>query len=159
MSHHKNIFIVEDNEVFSLMLDYTLSQDTPYRFVRFRTGEECLENLHLEPDLVILDYGLPGMNGYETLKEIEKRRPNTHVLVFTNNKDARLEEQVKKAGADDLLLKQDRGEMQVAQRIRQILAAEDQGTEKNLRVGIGTMIAGAALLLLIAVLVSISIFS
>jgi two-component system, NtrC family, response regulator AtoC len=151
MTHQKQIFIVEDNEVFSLMLDYTLSQDAPYRFVRFSTGEECLANLHLNPDLVILDYGLPGMNGYDTLKEIEKRRPHTHVLMFTNNKDRRLEENVKQAGADDVVLKQDGGERRIAKKIKQILEYDEPAHAVPLYRR--PLLAGLVVLLLITVLI------
>jgi DNA-binding NarL/FixJ family response regulator len=146
MSRQKQIFIVEDNEVFSMMLDYKLSQYEPYRFVRFRSGEECLENLHLEPDLVILDYGLPGMNGYETLKEIEKRRPHTHVLIFTNNKDTRLESQLLLAGADDLVQKQDKGEQKVAEKIKEILSRDETRLNAGYWAWMGTAVAGLVVL-------------
>nr|MBA3705929.1 response regulator [Bacteroidota bacterium] len=72
MNHIKQklIFIVEDNDMYSLMLDYMLSKESAYRFMSFRTGEECIANLSLHPNLIILDYGLPGINGLETFKEI-----------------------------------------------------------------------------------------
>ncbi|MBA3285535.1 MAG: response regulator [Nitrosopumilus sp.] len=57
------VFIVEDNEMYSIMLDYILTKESTHRFMRFNSGEKCIENLHLEPDIILLDYGLPGMDG------------------------------------------------------------------------------------------------
>src|SRR4051812_38511831 len=101
----KHIFIVEDNEIYSMMLDYILSKDSIYEFVNFKSGEECLANLHLNPDIIILDYGLPGMNGYETLLEIKKYNPNIHVVFLSNNEDKKLAKKLLRSGADYYVLK------------------------------------------------------
>ena len=69
---HKHIFIVDDNEMYSTMLSYTLSKDNIYKFVSFKSGEECIKNLYLNPEIIILDYGLLGMDGYDTLLKIKK---------------------------------------------------------------------------------------
>src|ERR1051326_4514006 len=110
MNTQKQIFIVEDNEMYSMMLDYLLSKDNNFQFVRFASGEECLANLYLEPDIIILDYGLPGINGYDTLLEIKKQKPHIHVLILTNHMDNELEKELRYAGADDFILKQGQGE-------------------------------------------------
>src|ERR1043165_8257364 len=103
MKKSKQIFIVEDNEIFSMMLDYILSKDSIYNFVSFKTGEECLANLYMEPDIIILDYGLPGINGYQVLTEIKKRNPSTHVIVLSSNRDRSLAAKMLSAGADDYI--------------------------------------------------------
>src|ERR1700756_1693269 len=109
----KHIFIVEDNEIYSMMLDYILSKDSIYEFVHFVSGEECLANLHLNPDIIILDYGLPGMNVYETLLEIKKYNSNIHVVFLSNNEDEKLKRKLLKAGADYYVLKQGHGEKEI----------------------------------------------
>jgi CheY-like chemotaxis protein len=125
----KHIFIVEDNQIYSMMLDYILSKDSIYQFVSFKSGEECLENLYLNPDIIILDYGLPGMNGYETLLEIKKRNQKIHVVVLTHYDDKELKQKMLDAGADDFILKQGHGEHQVIERIEEILVKDE--AEKN----------------------------
>jgi DNA-binding NarL/FixJ family response regulator len=121
----KHIFIVEDNQIYSMMLDYILSKDSIYEFVSFRSGEECLENLYMNPDIIILDYGLPGMNGYETLLEIKKRNPEIHVVILSHYDDEQLKKKFLNAGADDFILKQGHGENQVIQRIEEITALKE----------------------------------
>jgi DNA-binding NarL/FixJ family response regulator len=126
MKNSKQIFIVEDNEIFSMMLDYILSKDSVYNFVSFRSGEDCLKNLYMKPDIIILDYGLPGINGYETLLEIKKRNPSTHVIILSSNKDKALAAKLLSSGADDFILKQGHGETQLIRRIEAVLAENDK---------------------------------
>src|SRR3990167_7984789 len=77
------VFIVEDDEMYSMVLDYKLSNDSIFRFVCFTNGEECVKNLHMRPMMVILDYDLPGMNGIQTTAEIQRFDPHLPVIVIT----------------------------------------------------------------------------
>lgn len=124
----KQIFLVEDNEIYSMMLDYILSKDSIYKFVNFRSGEDCIENLYLHPDIIILDYGLPGINGYDTLMEIKKHNPHIHVVILTSHEDQQIKEKLLAAGADDYVLKQGLIAAQVITKIESIL--EKQELEK-----------------------------
>lgn len=117
----KHIFIVEDNEIYSMMLGYILSKNSIYKFVSFKSGEECIKNLYLNPEIIILDYGLPGINGYETLLRIKRENPKIHVVILTSNEDDKLKEELLKGGADDLVLKKGRGEIQIIEKIESIL--------------------------------------
>src|ERR1700751_1877795 len=86
----ERVFIVEDNRIYSMVLDYVLSKDSVYKFSSFQSGEECVANLDQDPDIVILDYMLPGMNGYETLLAIKKHNPKIHVLILSSIRDEKL---------------------------------------------------------------------
>lgn len=121
----KNIFIVEDNEIYSMMLDYFLTKNSVYKFHSFNSGEECLKNLHLNPYIIILDYGLPGINGYETLLEIKKRNNGVHVVVLTTSDDCEIAAKFLKAGADDYILKEGAGEAQIIERIETLIAEDE----------------------------------
>ncbi|MBC7865299.1 MAG: response regulator [Bacteroidia bacterium] len=127
----KHIFIVDDNEIYAMMLDYILSKDSIYNFVSFKSGEECLANLYLNPDVIILDYGLPGINGYETLLEIKKRNPGIHVVILTANKDKKQGEELLKAGADYIVLKQGHGETQIVEKIEAVLRKDEFNMDKS----------------------------
>ncbi len=127
---NKYVFIVEDNELYSMMLDYILSQNSTYQFIRYRTGEECIKNLYLEPCIIILDYGLPGINGYETLLEVKKQKPGTHVIILSVNRDVGVVEKLLRAGADDYVLKQGHGETQIIEKIETILKKD--AVDKNI---------------------------
>jgi DNA-binding NarL/FixJ family response regulator len=132
MEKPKHIFIVEDNELYSMMLDYILTKDSIYQFVRFNSGEECIKNLYLNPDIIILDYGLPGLNGYETLLAIKKHNSHTHVIILSNNTDNKIKKKLLKAGADDFVLKQDHGETQIIEKIESLLFNDELESENLL---------------------------
>lgn len=152
----KHIFIVEDNELYSMMLDYILSKDSIYKFVRFNSGEECIKNLYLNPDVVILDYGLPGLNGYETLLEIKRFNPHIHVIILSNNTNKELPQKLLKAGADDFVLKQGHGENQIIEKIENILHKDELENEKGSQLKSGSNMKKMIVLFLILIALSLS---
>src|ERR1700722_129487 len=108
------VFIVEDNDMDSLMMDYLLSKETMTNIKKFRSGEECIENLGLKPDVVILDYSLPGINGMQTLMQIKKYDPEIPVIVITGNKDEEVAQGFLDAGVYDYIQKKENAFEQVS---------------------------------------------
>lgn len=94
------IFMVEDNETYSLMFDYLLTKYTNCNVKRFTSGEECIEHLKMNPQLVVLDYFLPQMNGLELLKKIKEYNPEIAVVVLTQQNDENVAKQLIDAGVD-----------------------------------------------------------
>ncbi len=108
------VFIVEDNDMHSLMMDYLLSKETMANIKKFKSGEECIENLNLKPDVVILDYGLPGINGIQTLMQIKKHDPEIPVIVITGNTDEEVAQNFLDAGVYDYIQKEENAFEQVS---------------------------------------------
>ena len=66
-----NIFVVEDDEWYRELLGYNLELNPDYHVTKFETAGDCLEKLHLRPDVITLDYRLPDMSGSEALRKIK----------------------------------------------------------------------------------------
>ncbi len=70
----KTILVVEDNLAIASFLVAAIEQETPYRAIMATDSNAALELVgHFIPNLLLLDYRLPGMNGielYDRLKEI-----------------------------------------------------------------------------------------
>lgn len=65
------------------------------------------EAAKMRPDVVILDYGLPLVNGVEAARQIKTRVPGTEILIFTMHDTDSLVRDVLEAGARGFLLKSD----------------------------------------------------
>ena len=62
----KTVFIVEDDEAIGELLVQAIEQETSYQAVLASDGFQALKMLRtVKPDLLILDYGLPDINGLE----------------------------------------------------------------------------------------------
>lgn len=57
------------------------------------------------PDVVLLDYVMPGMNGFDALSEIKKRFPDVSVVILTGRGSEEIAVELMKAGASDYILK------------------------------------------------------
>jgi len=62
-------------------------------------------DIELEPDVIVLDIGLPGVSGIEILRRIVARRPNACVLMFSMYQDGIYASRAIKAGARGYLTK------------------------------------------------------
>ena len=91
MSNDKQItlFIVDDDALFLKSLEIEFTQNADFNIQAFGTGELCLENLWLKPDVIILDYHLDGiddkaMNGLETLIRIKATNAHLPVIMLSS---------------------------------------------------------------------------
>lgn len=101
------VLVVEDEESLALLLQYNL-QAEGFRVTISRTGEDAEMAIQEDaPDLIVLDWMLPGMSGLELCRRLRSGRSANHipVLILT----ARGEEQDRirglTTGADDYVVK------------------------------------------------------
>jgi DNA-binding NarL/FixJ family response regulator len=60
---------------------------------------------HLQPDIVIMDISLPGMNGIECIRQVKDKSPGTQFMMFTVYENDEKVFEALKAGASGYLLK------------------------------------------------------
>jgi two-component system OmpR family response regulator len=83
------LFLVDDDAVFLKSLEIEFLQHADFTIETFATGELCMENLSDNPDVIILDYHLDGidrnaMNGIETLDKIKAFNPDIPVVMLSS---------------------------------------------------------------------------
>ena len=101
----KKILIVDD-EPFNLDLLEQELTDQGYATERAGNGHEALKKVEsFLPDLILLDYMMPGMNGLEVLKEIRKREDDIPVIMLTAHGTIERAVAAMKAGAYDFIPK------------------------------------------------------
>jgi len=74
----------------------------------------CRHYADLEPDVVVMDLGLPGMGGLEAIKRIRMRDPNARILVFSMHEEPMFVERALAAGASGYVTKSSAPEVLVA---------------------------------------------
>jgi two-component system OmpR family response regulator len=82
------IFLVDDDALYLKNLQLQFTESTDFTIHTFPTGEKCLENLHLKPNIVVLDYNLSGVdknaiNGIQTLDRIKGISPFINVVMLS----------------------------------------------------------------------------
>jgi CheY-like chemotaxis protein len=80
----KRILVIDDEEDFSALLKLNIERTTEYEVLLADSGEAGLELIDMhEPDLVLLDIMMPGMDGVETLRRIKASAPDLPVAMVT----------------------------------------------------------------------------
>ncbi len=80
-SDKKKILVVDDEESIHLLYREEL-EDEGYQVISAMSGEDALKLFESEqPDLVILDINMPGMDGIEVLRQMKQMKPNVPVIL------------------------------------------------------------------------------
>ncbi len=99
-----NILVIDDDQSISRAFTMILSEK--YEVATASNGADGLTQLALhEPDLVLLDIGLPDMDGLEVLKRIKQTAPDTVVIMVTAHQEIRTVVNAVQIGAYDYLVK------------------------------------------------------
>ncbi len=99
-----SLFVVEDEE--SVRFGITLALEGKYRVRAFGDAETAIAaTREEEPDLVLMDIGLPRMNGIDAFKAMREIRPDLVGLVITAFEDVPTVVSAMKAGAFDYVVK------------------------------------------------------
>lgn len=99
------ILIVDDERVI-LDLTAIILKNRGYEVLTAQSAGEGLEVIAANsPELVLLDYMMPNMDGLTALKEIRRSFPDTYVIMFTGKGSEEIAVELMKAGASDYILK------------------------------------------------------
>ena len=102
---HFKIFVVEDDTWYRNFLNYSLQLNPDYEVHTHESGKDCLNNLYLKPDLITVDYSMPGMNGAELIKKIKEFDENIQIIIISGQDDVGTAIELLKLGVFDYLIK------------------------------------------------------
>lgn len=140
-----HLFVVDDEP--TIRDGITLALEDDYQVSAFDTAEGALAALpQAPPDLVLLDIGLPGMNGIEALAHIKTANPHILVVMITAFEDIDSVIRAMKLGAHDYVvkpLKMDQIELTIANALetirlrKEVQALQAQSLKENMPLFIG----------------------
>ncbi len=99
-----SILIVDDEK--SVRNALSMALEGKYSIITAEQGAEALKLFHQErPDLILLDIGLPDMNGIDVLKSVKDKDPDAMVIMVTAVEEVKTIVEAVKMGAYDYLVK------------------------------------------------------
>ena len=134
MASEAVIFLVDDDELYLLRLQDHLKEKLYFKNTvhTFTSGEVCLENLALNPAIIVLDYyfipdnggqinNKTSMNGLELIKHLKEQRPDIHLIMLSCETDTEVADKAIKEGAADYIIKYEYAPVQLQYLINNIV--------------------------------------
>ena len=121
-----DVYLIEDDEIYSEFIRKSLSQ-SDYNVKPFYNAEDCLKELEgnsHNPDVIIIDYKLPGMNGIEFFQKIQPTIDDTKtkMIVLSSIDDGNLVLDFIQKGIRDYVIKDE----QVVNSLTSIMEGNDE---------------------------------
>jgi len=104
----QSIMITDDHSIIRRTLREWFNEEFPgIRVFENSSGEAALEMLAAQPlpEIVLMDFHLPGRSGITVIKEIKKDYPDLPVVMLTIQEDKQYREKALEAGADEYVVK------------------------------------------------------
>lgn len=129
------LFLVDDDALFLKSLEIEFLDHADFDIQTFATGELCVANLKADPDIIILDFHLDGinkdaMNGLQTLDKIKKINPEIPVIMLSSQDKIDVAIKCMHHKATDYVVKSETAFFRLKQIITSIL--HSQKVEKQL---------------------------
>ncbi|HYF68357.1 MAG TPA: sigma-54 dependent transcriptional regulator [Ohtaekwangia sp.] len=99
------IFLIDDDFMYSNIIKLALEENDAYDIHVFQSGEDFFSNIHLNPDIAIIDYNLPGMSGLEILKKIKHIDPNISTIFLSGQNKIEIVVEAYNSGANNYIIK------------------------------------------------------
>lgn len=107
---------MDSNESFSIFIvdDDLFCQNLYEQFIRnlgytnitlFSDGQECLNRLTDQPDVILLDYRMEPLDGLDVLRKIKRFNPDIYLVVISGQDDLQVAVDALKYGAFDYIIK------------------------------------------------------
>ena len=102
---HPSVLLVEDDVVVAATYKSFLSEE-PIKLICVETGEAALTYIHqTTPNVILLDLGLPNINGMDILKYVQQQQLGTAIIVISVENSVEMVVETMRYGAFDFLEK------------------------------------------------------
>ena len=115
------VFIVDDDTFCRELYAQYLKNMGFYDIHLFDSGQECVNNLALRPDIVLLDHTMGEMDGLETLKKVKRFNPDIYIVVISGDETKQTPINALKFGAFDYITKGDRDEEMITRVLNKVV--------------------------------------
>lgn len=158
MQNTKNplIFVVEDNQMYNKLVVSYLKTNKFTNVESYLSGEEALNNMHKNPDIVIQDYLLDGMTGIEVLIKAKKTNPTVEFIFLSGQDSIDIAINSMKYGAYDYIVKDQMALQKMVNKINKINSVTELvKSNERYRVGVILFFVGIGLLVIATIVLAI----
>ncbi len=142
------IFVVEDNRVYNKLISSYLKTNKFENVMSFYSGEDTINNLYRNPDIIIQDFLLDGMNGIEVLKKAKEQNPNIEFIFLSGQDNIDVAINTMKYGAYDYIVKDQMALKKMVNKINKIQSV-NKLVKSNKRYRSGVVIFFIAIVVII----------
>ncbi|MBX9690436.1 MAG: response regulator transcription factor [Candidatus Obscuribacterales bacterium] len=102
-----SVMVCEDNNLMLHGLKFLLNEFGDLELVAFaKTGNEAISKAReMQPDVILMDIGLPELDGISASRIIKAERPYVRIIVVSAAQDEKTRSDAKAAGADEIFPK------------------------------------------------------
>lgn len=117
-SYLTRVFIIEDDPVFAKLIAHSLGREEQFDVQVFNSGSSFMQSLHLNPDIVSIDYSLPDMTGIDILKKVKSFNEDISTVIVSGQEKVDVVVDAYKQGASHYIIKNANAPIEFAQVVK-----------------------------------------
>ena len=114
------IFIVDDDQFLGSLIKKAIEKLDNVDVTHFLSPEECVKNLHLNPDIISIDYLMPGMNGLELMEKVKNYNDGIQCIIVSGQEKLDVVVDTYKKGAQDYIIKNENAIVNIEHSIKNL---------------------------------------
>lgn len=119
-SYLTRVFIIEDDPVFAKLIAHSLGPEDRFDVTVFNSGSDFMKSLHMNPDIVSIDYSLPDMNGLDILKKVKSFNDDISTVIVSGQEKVDVVVDAYKQGASHYIIKNANAPIEFAQIVKNL---------------------------------------
>jgi DNA-binding NtrC family response regulator len=125
-------FFIVDDDIFCANMYEQYLKNANYKDITFfSNGNDCLNNLNQNPDIILLDHNMEDLTGFEVLKKVKRFNPNIYVVMVSGQENIKTAVDALKYGAFDYVIKDANVCDKLTQIINNIIKVKEQLKKAN----------------------------
>lgn len=119
-SYLTRVFIIEDDPIFAKLIAHSLGREDRFDVTVFNSGSDFMKSLHMNPDIVSIDYSLPDMNGLDILKKVKSFNDDISTVIVSGQEKVDVVVDAYKQGASHYIIKNANAPIEFAQVVKNL---------------------------------------
>ena len=131
------IFIIEDNIVYKDLIVGHLQSKKYSNIKIFTNANDCVKELRLKPDIIVLDYSYGGISGLDLMRKVKEEHPGVDFIFISGQNDIEVAVNLMKLGAADYVVKNEKAPYRLVNAIEQLsLVTKSKKMKQGFSIGV-----------------------